>query len=474
MRNAAQAVEREVIQPGDTVIELLQYQDDFIFSPAPYPAAVTAWGTGKTFAGIVKAMDLSEQNPGNLGIVFRKEFTDLRDSTIRDFEDNTGLKVNSNRNCDLGNGSSIMFRHLEEMNNIQNVNLGWFWIEQAEELETDDQYFKLFGRLRRKGMPYCGYVTANTRGHNWIWRLWKRGDFAAKIKQLMETMPDLFSYLKGKNFTNLSPLFEADTFINRKNLSPAFLAGLEIMRQEKPHLYNRFVLNSWDEADSVDTIIKPEHVAKAVGRELNDNPPIRKLLSIDVARYGDDKISFYAFENLGVTGKQTHEKKSTMETVGLALVFAKKHGIEAFAVDEIGVGGGVADRLAELGYQVIFVNAAERKDVRKDCFNRRAEIYLNGAELFEAGRTSILKEDKDLQEQLSWAKYKTIKSNGIYQVEAKDDIKERYGRSPDNADAYLNGLWAIPQVRPVARDDGYAKKFKRSRQSLSQGSSMTI
>jgi len=469
----------ELIQPEDTQIELLPYQDDFIFSPAPYPAAVTAWGTGKTFAGIVKAMDLSQQNPGNLGIVFRKEFTDLKDSTIRDFEDYTGLKVNSSRNVDLPNGSSIMFRHLEEMNNIQNVNLGWFWIEQAEELAGDEQYFKLFGRLRRKGMPPCGFVTANARGHNWIWRLWKRGDFAKTISNLMDKSPELFAHLKGRNTDNLSPIYEANTFVNRKNLSPAFLAGLEILKEQKPVLYNRFVLNSHEEADSVDIIISQSLIEGAIGRELNENPPIRRVVSIDVARYGDDKTVFKAIENYTEVATETHEKKSTMEVVGLAQIFAKKaFGKEeicnSFAVDEIGVGGGVGDRLAELEKDVIFVNASERKDVRKDCFNRRAEIYLNGAELFESSRVSILKTDTLLMEELSEVRYKTIKSNGIYQVEAKDDIKspDRLGRSPDHADAFLNGLWALPRVKPVKREDKYERKFLRKKEPM--GSGMTV
>jgi phage terminase large subunit len=463
------------IQPEDTVIELIPYQDQFIFTKAPYPAAVTAWGTGKTMAGIIKSMDLSEQHPGNLGIVFRKEYTDLRDSTILDFQNYTGLKVNSNRNVDLSNGSTIMFRHLEEMNNIQNVNLGWFWIEQAEELATDDPYFKLFGRLRRKGMPHTGFITANTKGHNWIWRLWKRGEFADTIKKLIDQSPNLFSHLNKTDLKNLAPLFEAQTFVN-KSLAPAYLAGLEIIKQQKPKVYNRFVLNSWDEADTINTIIDPAAITRAIGRDLNTNPPILRVVSIDVARYGDDKTIFKAIENYSEVATEQHEKKSTMEVVGLAQIFARKafgkdNGC-AFAVDEIGVGGGVADRLQELEHQVIFVNAAERTDVRKDCYNRRAEIYLNGAELLEANRVSILASDRELIEQLSWAKYKTIKSNGIYQVQPKEEIKADFGRSPDDADAFLNGLWAMPQVKPVKREDKYALKFKRAYAGSSSG--MTV
>jgi hypothetical protein len=97
---------------------------------------------------------------------------------------------------------------------------------------------------------------------------------------------------------------------------------------------------------------------------------------------------------------------------------------------------------------------------------------LNGAELLDANRVSILASDRELIEQLSWAKYKTIKSNGIYQVQPKEEIKEEFKRSPDDADAFLNGLWAMPQVKPVKRDDKYAQKFKRAYAGSSSG--MTV
>lgn len=428
--------------PNDQVFNLIKPQAAFLKSDSRYPAYVASWATGKSLTGIGKAMALSEEFPGNLGIVFRKEFTDLRDSTIKDFEKYTGLKVGGSREVKLANGSQIMFRHIEELNNIQNVNLGWFWIEQAEELETDEQFFTLFGRLRRRDCRHCGLITANTNGHNWIYKLWK------------------LKTLDG------GELFEARTSDNAHNLPPEYLKSLEILKDKKPKLYNRFVLNSWDESDTIDIIISPDWVMKAAQRDLNISYPIRRIVSIDVARYGDDKTTFYAIENNRVTGHEEHEKRSTMECVGLAQVFAKKHqDIQTFAVDEIGVGAGVADRLREIGKKVVFVNSAKKSSFPEQYYNLRAEIYGYAADLFEAGRVEIEPGDQDLIEQLSWAKYKTIKSNGIYQVEAKEDIKARYGRSPDNADCFLNGLWALKQTDAVVvKGDKYARHTNRASQ----------
>lgn len=415
------------IRETDRVFYLRPWQAKFIKTEARYPANVSAWATGKSLSGIARAMRLSEQYPNNMGVIFRKEFTDLRDSTIKDFETYTGLKVNSQREVVLPNGSIIMFRHLEELNNIQNMNLGWFWIEQAEELETDDQFFILFGRLRRANVPHSGFITANTNGHNWIYKLWKLRN------------------LEG------GELYEAATHDNKENLDQKFMQSLEVLKEKKPALYRRFVLNSWDEADTIDIIIQPGWVEAATKRELSKVLPLRSCVSIDVARYGDDRTVFYAITNNEVVGRQEFDKKSTMEVVGLATRFAQKHYIKTFAVDEIGVGAGVVDRLKELGHQVIPVNSSEKSMEQDNYYNLRAEIYSKGADAFQAGRVKIQADDQDLIEQLSWAKYKTIKSNGVYQVEAKEDIKKRYGRSPDNADCFLNGLWALSKVstRPI-------------------------
>jgi len=435
---AVQTIPKSDIREDDKVFNTFPAQDGYMFSEAKYPAYVAAWGTGKSFSAIQRAIMLSEESPDNLGVIFRREFTDLRDSTLKDFELYTGIKVDSARSVTLANGSTILFRHLEEMHGtMQNMNLGWFWIEQAEELETDAQFFVLHGRLRRNVKRRSGFITANTNGNNWIRKLWKNS-----------ADPDY-------------PLFEANSFDAAKYLPADTIADWRKLETKSPKLFQRFVMNSWEESDTSDIIVQPEWVRAAGERDLNVTPPFRRIASIDVSRYGDDKTVIYGIENFKTIGKEVWEKKSTMETVGRAVLFAKKHGINCIAVDEIGVGGGVADRLAELDFQVVYVNASE-KATGSAFYNRRAEIYNNGANLLQEGMVQLDPADHDLNEQLSWAKYKTIKSNGVFQVEAKDDIKERYGKSPDEADAWLNGVWALPQVRAVVKRDRYSAPARQA------------
>ena len=188
---------------------------------------ISAWGTGKSLCLILRVLRLCELYPNNLALICRKEFTDLKDSTIKDFELYTGIKVPSSKDVRLPNGSVIMFRHGEELNTLQNINLGVCGIEQAEEFDDDSQWFMLFGRMRRKD---CGnpslFLIANANGDNWINRLWPvDGDQHYKRSEGYE-------------------LYEATTYDNADVLPESFMKSLETLRTQKPSVYQQYVMNS--------------------------------------------------------------------------------------------------------------------------------------------------------------------------------------------------------------------------------------
>lgn len=446
------------LEPNDRVFRLIKPQAAFMRSNARFPAYVASWGTGKSLTLIGKGMALSNEFPNNLGIVFRKEFTDLRDSTIKDFEDYTGLRVNSSREVTLDNGSTIMFRHIEELNNIQNINLGWFGIEQAEELETDDQFFTLFGRLRRKGVRHCGFAVANTNGHNWMWRLWKQGALADVVKDLMQAKPDLFPGATRPE--DIVQLFEARTNDNAHNLDKGFLASLELMKAEKPRLYNRFVDNSWEDADTVDTVIPSEWTTLATQR--TDAADGQVILGVDVARFGDDKTVILPIKGRRMLPYKTLEDKDTMEVADEVALMADDLDAAGIYVDVIGIGAGVYDRLKQLDYNVFPVNTAEKslvldKKTKKPKFkNLRSEVWWRARQSLDPNKItnpspfSIIP-DRKLEEDLTAPKY-TIKAGQIV-VEEKAEMKKRLKRSPDFADAYCLAVYGIvvgDKTKPAA------------------------
>ncbi len=197
------------------------YQAEFVDTRAKFPAIISAWGTGKDLSALARVMFLAKESEDNLILVLRKEFKDLQDSTINDFESYTGIKVNSDGDALIptsGLPSKIMFRHIEQLNSLQNINLGAFWINQGEELPDDTAFQLLKGRLRRNVKRRTGFITANADGHNWCWKIW----------------------LEHKNTNSEYPCWEATTYDNADVLPEDYVKSLKDLPE---NLYKRFVLN---------------------------------------------------------------------------------------------------------------------------------------------------------------------------------------------------------------------------------------
>ena len=112
-------------------VTLNWYQDKYLFNDARFSCLIGGVGTGKTFSFLLKAWQYCQDNPKSLGLIIRKEFTDLRDSTIQDFEKYFNVKINrGNKEYEFPNGSKIMFRHgdMNDINVLKNINLSFFCI----------------------------------------------------------------------------------------------------------------------------------------------------------------------------------------------------------------------------------------------------------------------------------------------------------------------------------------------------------
>jgi len=377
----------------------------------------------------LRAIFYSEQIPNNLGIIFRKEFTDLRDSTVKDFERYTGLKVDSQRNVILSNKSIIMFRHIEELQNIQNVNLGWFGIEQADELDSDREFFLLFGRLRRQvepsdyfkslGLPeHSGFVIGNA-GDHWCKLLWRDG--------------------KLEN----SECIEANTWSNQDVLPKDFLDSLRTLERTKPEIYRQFVLNDWSVTSDQYVLITKASIGLLRSFE-HVYRHKRKVLSCDPSTGGDECV-IYVLENTKIIETKILHYDDTMKIAGEIMLMMERHHIKDCAVDTIGIGKGIVDRLGEMHRNVISINSAEEATDKDRFANRRAEMWWYAMEQIQNREVEPIQDD-ELIRQLTTLHYKPPKSNGKIALELKSETKKRLGQSPDRADAFVYGIWALREV----------------------------
>lgn len=130
---------------------------------------------------------------------------------------------------------------------------------------------------------------------------------------------------------------------------------------------------------------------------------------------------------------------NTQEIAGrLAIEHRRGYSI---AVDAIGIGAGVADAAAESGVPVVKVIGSQASTCKDPTgtfgfTNLRGELYWTLREQLnpEQAQPHALPRDELLLEELAVPTFKAV-VGGKIQVEPKDKVKERLGRSPDRADA---------------------------------------
>ena len=137
--------------------------------------------------------------------------TDLRDTTIKTFFEicpNELIKSynKTEHHLILKNNSEIYFRELKDRSGLGSLELGWFYIDEAEEV-AEEVYLYLKGRLSsKKTKRHCGWLTSNPPNEDhWLYRHF----------QLKETVD--------------GELIHASTYENKEHLPTGYIEGLEIM-----------------------------------------------------------------------------------------------------------------------------------------------------------------------------------------------------------------------------------------------------
>lgn len=99
-------------------------------------------GCGKSLALVLKIIHLLLRYPGNYGLLGRHNYSDLRDTTVKDFLDvcpRIYIKsyYKQERRIVLINDSQLIFRGLKDVSKkqIRSLNLGFCALEQAEEID---------------------------------------------------------------------------------------------------------------------------------------------------------------------------------------------------------------------------------------------------------------------------------------------------------------------------------------------------
>ena len=262
-----------------------------------------------------------------------------------------------------------------------------------------------------------------------------------------------------------NPLRNAGTFAASHRQKRGEYTALHFRSQDSPLVdpgYRDRLVRKWGEGSNIvrvradgdfprqedDVLISLDLTEPCLRRErIAGSGP--RILGVDVARYGDDRTVLLVRQGRLVEHIKVYAKQDTMQTVGRVVSVLAPWQVDVVAVDRIGIGAGVYDRLAELrkqgritchvhGVEVSQAAPPKKTADEMQAYRLRDHLWLLTAAWLRDESPVFAAEDRaaceDLAGELASVGY-SLNSNGELVVESKDEMKKRLGHSPDIADS---------------------------------------
>lgn len=198
------------------------------------------FGSGKTSVWCRKALALSQLIPNNFGAVLRQTYPDLRDTTRKAFlslvqpDEVRYWKESENALTLKPSNSVVIFRYFENGITKLGSDLGWFFVDQAEEAE-EDIFTSLMGRLRRNVPVRYGLLAMNPNGHAWQYKRFVKDNKATANPPC----------ICGKHNQSDFAYFESSSYDNKANLPDNYIE--DMVKNYPQEWVERFVLGKWNQ-----------------------------------------------------------------------------------------------------------------------------------------------------------------------------------------------------------------------------------
>ena len=209
--------------------------------------------------------------------------------------------------------------------------------------------------------------------------------------------------------------------------------------------------------DNIDDAVVPLSAAVEASNRQIEQPQGQVILALDVAREGDDKTVLVRRQGNQASILWKGHERDLMKVVALASRACTAERVDLLVIDDTGLGGGVTDRLKELRHEMAreakqllgensesdyghslrdtYIHpfkAGARAKEEKHFVNATAECWWAVRRWLQGG--GCIPKDQALIAQLTSRRY-AFQSDQRIQLETKDKLKRKGGRSPDEADA---------------------------------------
>jgi len=177
-------------------------------------------------------------------------------------------------------------------------------------------------------------------------------------------------------------------------------------------------------------------------------------LGVDVGRGGDPSVIGIRCGN-AIKEFRRLDVRDVMQVTGVVVGLLQLHTSAKASIDVIGIGAGVYDRAKEaegwkIKERVLSFNASEKTEMKDSSgelgfINLRSSAWWNVREMLQLDEIDLPPDD-ELTGELVAPKWKVM-SGGKIQVESKDDIKKRIGRSTNYADTVIQVFAPMPKPK---------------------------
>ena len=429
-------------------------------------------------------------------LLLRRIYSELEDSLIlraRTLLEGHGSYNGSKHAWALPDGGRIRFGHLDKDKDVAEYKSAAFDLVAFDELTefSQFQYEYLFSRARtvRKGQRVRIVAGTNPGGVGHVWVVNRWAPWLDEAHHDPALPGELRWYKRNEDGEDV-PCESDDSDGLSRTFIPAALADNPYLGEDYrkilaslPEPYRSQLLNGDWKAGMVDDayqIIPRAWIAAAImrGRESANGDEMR--LTCVAADIGggvgrDDTVLVRVYNGQHFEMERikwaVDPKQAYTEWAGRLIAATGRNRRIPIVVDIVGVGAGVGSILAEQGYNVIpFNGGAKPMDTLTDQSGqfryrnwRTAGYYMFKEALDPAHQWAslALPADEQLTSDLTAARLGNILSGGMFQLEPKEALKKRLGRSPDAGDAVMMALagpalWAAKMAAETEDETVYA------------------
>lgn len=224
-----------------------------------------------------------------------------------------------------------------------------------------------------------------------------------------------------------------------------------------PTLKQRLMDGDWEYSSAKDTLFNGTAIADLFSNQVPKS--LETYLTVDVARYGGDRIVLNYWQGLDSFKIEHYTNLSVVETAEKVRTACDRYGIprENTLIDADGIGGGVVDMLPGTlsfnGGSSPFGKVGET-ETRENYENLKAQCAYHMGELVSQRKVRVSEEDLEvrdlLSQELAQIKRRDADKDGRLKIVRKDEMKQALGRSPDFADTFIMRAYFDLRLKDVA------------------------